>query len=93
MTVSQQNAEAIALKALGFIVADEDRLIRFVTLTGVSTDELKSNLGEADFQASLLDYLLQDESLLMMFAANCSIKPEEVMPARVVIGGRPSFEI
>ena len=38
--------------------------------------------------AAVLDHLLADESLLMVFAAGAGIDPAQILPARTTLGGR-----
>lgn len=87
---SRQNNAApgdIALKFIGFMVSDEDRLQRFCTLSGMGETELKFGLTDPVMQGFLLDYALSDESLLLTFAADHGLKPESVVRARQQLPG------
>ena len=78
----REEAEAIAIQALGFLAAEPARLQRFLTLTGLSPQDLMASAGTPAMQASILEHLVGDESLLLMFATHCAIAPEHVEPAR-----------
>lgn len=93
MPVSEDTANALALDALAFLVADQDRLGRFLALTGATPDILRERLADPDFQASIFDYLLQDELLLIAFSQDADVTPDTIAEARVVLAGAPSFEI
>lgn len=80
-------ASALALQGLGFLAADADRLSRFLALTGMGPGELRASAGSAHFQAAVLDYLLGDESLLLVFSAETGIEPESVAPAHALLCG------
>jgi Protein of unknown function (DUF3572) len=81
------NASDIALKFIGFLVSDEERLERFCALSGMGEAELKSGLTDPVMQGFVLDYALSDESLLLAFAADHGLKPEAVVRARQQLPG------
>lgn len=80
-------AEALSLKALGFLASDADRLTRFLQLTGLSPEDLRSQVGEATTLTAVLDHLLSDQSLLLVFAAECGIEPQLIEEARARVSG------
>jgi len=75
------HAETIALAALAFLADDAQRLGRFLALTGIGPAELKAEAGTARIMKAVLEHLLQDESLLLVFAAGHGIAPELIGPA------------
>ena len=77
-----EEAEAIAIKGLGFLGQEEERLLRFLVTTGISPQDLRELAGTPPFLASVLDYILQDESLLLVFTSENAIEPEMIKPAR-----------
>ncbi len=79
------SAETIALSALAFLAEDPPRLGRFLALTGVGPDELRTNARAPRILAAVLNHLLQDESLLLVFAATNGIAPELIAPAQVLL--------
>jgi Protein of unknown function (DUF3572) len=81
----REAAEDLALGALSFLVADEERLSRFVYLSGLTVDNLREAAAEPGFLAGVLDHLAGDESLLLAFAANCSLDPAEVTRAWMLL--------
>lgn len=80
--LSVDESQQIAISGLIFLAEDEKRLERFFSLTGIAPDDIRERAKTADFQAAILEYLLADESLLLVFCANKGVKPEEVEPAR-----------
>lgn len=80
-TLSLEEAEVIALKALAFLADDESRLGRFLALTGLSAAELRTRASEATMLHAVLEHLAGDESLLLVFAAAASLPPERIGPA------------
>lgn len=82
-------AETIALRALAFLAGDGERLGRFLAITGLGPDELRAQAREPRMLAGVLDYLMQDETLLLVFAAENSIKPETIAAAYFALAGPP----
>jgi hypothetical protein len=77
-TGQSEDAELMALRALTFLAADEDRLQRFLDLTGLDPNELRQNASNQLFLGAILDHLLSDESLLLVFSAEQGITPDSV---------------
>ena len=78
----QEQAETLALQALGYLAADEDRLSRFVLTTGLTPQDLRQRAGDPMFLAGVLDYLMTDDALVVAFAEENAVAPEAVMAAR-----------
>jgi hypothetical protein len=80
-------AEALAARALGFLAADPERLGRFLALSGIDPREIRGAAREPHFLAGVLDHLLADEGgLLLPFAAETGVKPEDIAAARAALG-------
>jgi len=62
--------------ALAFLAEDLARLTRFLDLTGLSPDQLRSQAGDPAMLAAVVEHLLGDESLLLTFTANAGLPPE-----------------
>ncbi len=82
-----ENSSVIAMKLLTFIAADSDLLGRFMSLSGLGPDDLRRGLGDPAFQAGVLDFALEDESLLLAFAANEGLNPVAIVRARAKLPG------
>ena len=80
--MSRQDAEMIAISALGHL-ADEDGLLdRFCALTGVDAGTLRSAAADSQFLGAVLDFYLADEPSLLAFAAARGLDPADVAFAR-----------
>ena len=86
-SASVDSARSLAVGALAFIAADSDRLNRFLNLTGLGPDNLRTAAVDPAFLGSVLDYLVADEELLVDFAADAGLKPEAVARAHAVLCG------
>lgn len=73
--------ELLAIAVLGFIAQDPARLSRFLDITGLSPATLRGAAGQPGFLASVLEYLLGDESLMLAFCAENGHAPESVAQA------------
>ena len=80
--MSASRAEEIAANALAFLAADAGRLMQFMQSTGVSLDDLRSDAGSPRILTAVLDHLVQDESLLLVFTSSIGLPPEDIGPAR-----------
>ena len=69
-------AEAIGLQGLGFLAADDDRIAKFLGLTGILPNDLIARAKTPEMLLAVLEYLAQDELLLLEFAAEAEIQPE-----------------
>ena len=78
---SVDQAEAIGLRALAFLAEDPARLGRFLALTGIGPDQLRDEAASPTSALAVLDHLMGDESLLLVFAANAGMSPEAVASA------------
>ncbi len=80
-------AKLIGLQALGFVAAEADRLHRFLDLSGLKVEELRTYAGDPMTLAGVLEHLMQDESLLLSFAANHRLTPDDVSAAYRLLAG------
>ena len=80
-----EEAAKLALDGLTFLAEDGPRLGRFLALTGIGPDQLRAVADAPETLLAVLDHLLADESLLLVFTASKGLKPDAVGPARAVL--------
>jgi hypothetical protein len=85
-------AQALALRALAFLAEEPERLGRFLALSGLGPDELRSRATDPALLGGVLDHLLSDEPLLLAFAAAEELPPEQVARARRHLPGAMLWE-
>ncbi|MEQ1718583.1 MAG: DUF3572 domain-containing protein [Hyphomicrobium sp.] len=85
--LTRDDAEGLALQGLTFLAGDPQRLVRFFSLTGLTPADLQAWADAPRLQVAVLDYLLSDESLLLVFAAESKLAPEQIVPARDLLAG------
>jgi hypothetical protein len=82
-----EEAEVAALQVLGFLAADPERLQRFMDLSGLDVQAIRASATDPAFLAGLLDHLLSDESLLLIFAEEHGLRPERIQDLRRKLPG------
>jgi len=87
MRMNRESAEAMALQALGWIAGNEELLPVFLAATGVSPTELRARLREAEFLASVLDFLLMDDAWVVAFCDAHGHGYETARQARMALPG------
>jgi hypothetical protein len=83
----QLRAQNVAVAAFGFIAAEPRRLGRFLEMTGIALESIREATRQTHFLAGVLDHISDDEPLLLAFAAQTGIDPNEVGRARTVLAG------
>ena len=76
------DAEAVAISALDRLVADPERLGRFMALSGISPDSIRAVASSPGFLAAILDHVCSDETLLIEIAAELELNPGALARAR-----------
>ena len=71
-------AEILALQALGWVLQDEDRAQRLLSLTGLDPRQLRSGLEDPALLAALLGFLANHEPDLVACADAIGIAPDRL---------------
>lgn len=79
--------ETLALQALAYIVEDDDRLARFLGLTGLDAAAVKRLPRDPVGLGAVLDHLLGWEPLLLAFSATVDVPPDQIARARRLLPG------
>jgi hypothetical protein len=90
--LSKDEAEALALQVLAFLLSDSKQISRFLALTGIAPQDLREVATSRDLQAAALEYLLSDEGLLLTFCQEAGVDPGTVAPAHVLLTGPVAYE-
>jgi hypothetical protein len=80
-------AETIALKALAYLAANGDGLVRFLTLSGLELEDLRAQAGNPELLAGVIDFLLSDEALCAGFLAAEDLDSPKLHAARRALPG------
>ena len=80
--IATQQAEDLALRTLTYIASEDERLGRFLDVTGLRPETIRTAATSPGFLAAVLDYVAADEPLLVGLAQSLDLKPERIMEAR-----------
>jgi len=80
--LTHADAEKLAIDALSFIAAEPGLLGQFAAVTGHTPATIRAEIASPEFLAGILDFLMSDESLLLVFASHQGIAPPEIVAAR-----------
>ncbi|GHE93603.1 hypothetical protein GCM10016455_12230 [Aliiroseovarius zhejiangensis] len=85
--MTPENAETTALKALAWLVADDELLPVFMGATGVDQDALRASAGDPGFLGSVLDFLLMDDAWVIRASDALSLPYDQLAMARQMLPG------
>lgn len=83
--LDRDGAERIAVAALTFLAEDDERMTRFLGVTGLAPDGIRAAAAEPGFLPAVLDYLVGDDALILGLARALRIRPEDVAYAQRVL--------
>ena len=85
--MTPDNAETIALQALGWLVGNDDLCPIFLGATGGSIDDLRDRATDPAFQASVLEFITMDDNWVMAFCDSVSLAYDQPLMARFALPG------
>lgn len=74
----REHAEAVAVRALGFVAGDPELLPRFLAITGIEAGAVRRAAAEPGFLAGVLQFILAHEPTLMRFCEETGTPPADV---------------
>jgi hypothetical protein len=78
-------AETVALSALAWILADEERARRLLDLTGLTPEQLRGGLRDPAVLAAGLRFLESHEPDLVACAQAVAVSPADLVDARAIL--------
>ena len=89
---TEPDAQTIAIAALSYLATEPERLGRFLALTGLGPDSVREAARSPRFLAGVLDFILQEDDMVLAVADAQDVPPDAILAARRTLGGRPPFE-
>jgi hypothetical protein len=91
MTAKQTlpDPHTLGLQALAWLASDEERLVRFLNLSGLTPRGLRATATHPESLGAVLDYLLAWEPLLISFSEELGVAPEVIAHTRQKLPGAP----
>lgn len=87
MPLSTEQAETLALRALGWLVTNEDLLPVFLGATGASEADLKTRATDSSFLGALLEFLMLDDAWIIGFCDHAGLEYDLPRQARDALTG------
>jgi Protein of unknown function (DUF3572) len=87
--VNRGDTESIAIQVLNFIVADVDRIIQFLNVTGLQPETIRASARSSHFLLGVLEYVAKDDELLKAIDQELKIRPVAVLAATVHLSPEP----
>jgi hypothetical protein len=84
---AQENADALALRAFGWLLDDPALRDAFLQETGVSPSDLPHLVKSRRFLAAVMDFLLADDRRVLDFCAAQGLRPDAALRARAHLPG------
>ncbi|MFV0386381.1 DUF3572 domain-containing protein [Paracoccus sp. (in: a-proteobacteria)] len=91
MSFSTDAARNLALEALVFVASRADLAQGLMAASGLAPDQLRKAAEEPDFGLYVLEFLLERDDMVLEFAADRGIRPDDVMAARTALAGPGSY--
>ena len=76
-----EHIDDLGLKVLAFIVADVDRIIQFLNITGLQPETIRASAQSTLFLQGVLDYVSKDDELLKAIHQELNITPAAILGA------------
>lgn len=87
MTAGRENAETVALQALAWLAGHDDLWPLFLGSTGLAPGDVAARAREAEFLASVLDFLMMDDSWVVGFCDSARLPYDRPRAARAALPG------
>lgn len=85
--MTREQAETVALQALGHIASDDALMGAFLMATGADITDLRRRAAEPAFLGAVLDFLLQEDARVLDFAEGAGLAPTVPATARAALPG------
>lgn len=85
--MSPDEAETTALRALAWLLANEDLLPVFLGATGAGPDDLRARAADPEFLGAVLDFLVMDDAWVIGFCTDAGLPFDRPVAARAALPG------
>ena len=87
MVYTQESAEVIALRVLGWLAGNSELLPIFQGSTGAGETELREGAQDSTFLGAVLDFVMLDDSWVIECCEALKVPNETLMQARQALPG------
>ncbi len=85
--MSPEQAQTIALQALGWLAGNDELCPIFLGASGCSVDDLRAQATDPAFQSSVLEFLTMDDAWVTAFCDAHDLKYDMPLRARYAMPG------
>lgn len=85
--IAREAAETLAIRALGWLVSQEELLPGFLAATGSAPADLPARVADPEFLAAVMDFLLAEDAMVVAFCESAGLPYEAPMQARAALPG------
>lgn len=83
--LTDEEAEALAIRALAFLAEQPEELGNFLALSGIGPETVRFAASEPGFLAGVLEYFMENEPLLLVFCSRENVRPTLFAAARYLL--------
>ncbi|NBN77402.1 DUF3572 family protein [Microvirga tunisiensis] len=92
-TITFEKAEEIATDVLLHLTRDPELVGRFLAVSGIGPESIRSAAAEPGFLAGVLEFLMGDEPLLLAYCENSGLRPTLIAAARFALVGEDHLDV
>ena len=85
--LTEEEVQEVVVHAITYLANTPEELGLFLAYSGNGPEDLRAQLHMPSFQAGLLDFLLEQETILLNFAKAEQLKPQDILLARLALPG------
>jgi len=90
-TVAPEYAETVALRALAWLMAEDDQRGAFINLSGLSPDDLRARAGTSEILLAVVDFVLGDDARVVAFCDSAGLRYDALMSVRSALPGGAEY--
>ncbi|MGL4280653.1 MAG: DUF3572 domain-containing protein [Albidovulum sp.] len=83
----RDEAETVALKALGWIVGADDQRDGFLAVSGLAPEDLMRRAGEPEVLLAVMDFLLAEDRRVIAFCDAAGLRYDTLASVRAALPG------
>ena len=80
--MTPETAKELSIQGVRYLAGDHEQLARFLSLSGLAPQDIRTLVSERAFHVAVLDFFLGHEPSLIAFAASTGIDPTDVATAK-----------
>ncbi len=89
--MKQEQAETIALQALGWLAGNDELLPVFLGATGSDANDMRARAQDTEFLGSVLDFMMNDDDWVVEFCDGAGLGYDQPMAARQGLPGGAQY--